>query len=335
MRKINLYVFIQIIKSCTLVFFIFVSIAWLLQISRLFTFLNNFQVKFIETFYLSFFLIPNLINVILPFIMIFGFVIAFIKLDRDKEIIALFSLGLSINEIKKPITYFLLIISIFYLILNFFLSPFVYDLYKEKEYNLRNSIDLQEINISNFIEINEDIILDFTKENNKFKDVFIILKKNNENMIFASEATISNTDGNLNFNLINGFKIEFINEKIEKLEFTNYKFDIPIGKNIGHDNVDNNTLTIFDLLNKRNYSLIIEKFIDSFLIITIIILFYYDNIKKNSFKLRAIFSFIFVSICILVFHNLIKNIEIQGILSLILSSINIGIVFFYIILKKI
>ena len=48
MKKINLYVFIQIIKSCTLVFFIFISIAWLLQISRLFSYLNNLQIDFIN-----------------------------------------------------------------------------------------------------------------------------------------------------------------------------------------------------------------------------------------------------------------------------------------------
>ena len=118
MKKINLYVFKQIIKSCTLVFFIFISIAWLLQISRLFSYLNNLQIDFVNVLFLSFFLIPNLINVTLPFIIIFGLIIAFIKFDKDKEIIAIFSLGLSIKEILKP--FFLIsIISMFlYLFLN-------------------------------------------------------------------------------------------------------------------------------------------------------------------------------------------------------------------------
>ena len=44
MNKINLYVFSQIIKSCTLVFFIFVSIAWLMQLSRLLSAMNNLQI---------------------------------------------------------------------------------------------------------------------------------------------------------------------------------------------------------------------------------------------------------------------------------------------------
>ena len=83
MKKLNLYVFIQIIKSCTLIFFIFVSIAWLTQLSRLFSIMSNLQIDFINIFYLSFYLIPNLMNVTLPFIVMFGLVLAFIKFDRD------------------------------------------------------------------------------------------------------------------------------------------------------------------------------------------------------------------------------------------------------------
>ena len=116
-NKINLYVFIQIIKSCTLVFFIFVSIAWLLQVSRLFNYLGNLQIEFMKIFILSTMLIPNIINIIIPFIVIFGILITFIKLERDREIIAIYSLGLSIDNIRKPIILFSLIIGGFYLFL--------------------------------------------------------------------------------------------------------------------------------------------------------------------------------------------------------------------------
>ena len=85
MNKINLYIFSQIVKSCILVFFIFVSIAWLMQISRLFTIMNNLNIQFLDILSLSMWLIPNLINFTLPFVIIFGLVLAFIKLEKDKE----------------------------------------------------------------------------------------------------------------------------------------------------------------------------------------------------------------------------------------------------------
>ena len=39
-------------------------------------------------------------------------------MDKDKEIIAIFSLGLSIEEIRKPIIFFSIIISIIYIYIN-------------------------------------------------------------------------------------------------------------------------------------------------------------------------------------------------------------------------
>ena len=126
MNKINLYIFNQIVKSCTLVFFIFVSIAWLMQISRLFTMMNNLNIQFLDIVILSMWLVPNLINVTLPFITIFGLVLAFIKFEKDKEIVAIYSLGLSISEIKKPIIFLLIFcIGISFLLRFYILSIFI------------------------------------------------------------------------------------------------------------------------------------------------------------------------------------------------------------------
>ena len=106
-------------------------------------------------------MIPNVINVILPFLMIFGLVLSFIKLSKDKEIIAIYSIGLSINEIKKPIIVIIAIIIIISLYLSFIFSPFTYDLYKKKEFDLRNSIKFENIDFSNFIKFNNNLTIDF------------------------------------------------------------------------------------------------------------------------------------------------------------------------------
>ena len=44
-NKINLYLFLQITKNFLLILFIFLSIAWLLQITRLFTITNFFNIN--------------------------------------------------------------------------------------------------------------------------------------------------------------------------------------------------------------------------------------------------------------------------------------------------
>ncbi len=334
MKKINLYVFIQIIKSCTLVFFIFISIAWLLQISRLFSYLNNLQIDFVNVLFLSFFLIPNLINVTLPFIIIFGLIIAFIKFDKDKEIIAIFSLGLSIKEILKP--FFLIsIIAIFlYLFLNLFFSPYIYDKYKQKEFDLRNSINLNNINISNFIQLDENLILDFSKKEDVFEDVFIRFIGENENIVFAKKARIIKEPKKFIFNLSEGFKLSFMNNKIEKLEFENYKLNFPLKNENNYNNYDKNTLTLFNLIKYKDYNSMIERMFDTLILLTVIIFFYFNNIKDNKFSINHIFIYLFLSILIIIFQNIIKNLDFSLQFSFLLNIINFSIIYLFMLINK-
>ena len=334
MKKINLYVFIQIIKSCTLVFFIFVSIAWLLQISRLFSYLNNLQIDFVNVLFLSFFLIPNLINVTLPFIIIFGLIIAFIKFDKDKEIIAIFSLGLSIKEILKP--FFLIsIITIFlYLFLNLFFSPYIYDKYKQKEFDLRNSINLDNINISNFIQLDENLILDFSKKEDVFEDVFIRFIGENENIVFAKKARIIKEPKKFIFNLSEGFKLSFMNNKIEKLEFENYKLNFPLKNENNYNNYDKNTLTLFNLIKYKDYNSMIERMFDTLILLTVIIFFYFNNIKDNKFSINHIFIYLLLSVLIIIFQNIIKNLDFSLQFSFLLNIINFSIIYLFMLINK-
>ena len=334
MKKINLYVFIQIIKSCTLVFFIFISIAWLLQISRLFSYMNNLQIDFKNVLFLSFFLIPNLINVTLPFIIIFGLIIAFIKFDKDKEIIAIFSLGLSIKEILKP--FFLIsIITIFlYLFLNLFFSPYIYDKYKQREFDLRNSINLDNINISNFIQLDENLILDFSKKEDVFEDVFIKFIGENENIVFAKKARIIKEPKKFIFNLSEGFKLSFINNKIEKLEFENYKLNFPLKNENNYNNYDKNTLTLFNLIKYKDYNSMIERMFDTLILLTVIIFFYFNNIKDNKFSIKHIFIYLFLSILIIIFQNIIKNLDFSLQFSFLLNIINFSIIYLFMLINK-
>ena len=112
MFKIHKYIFLEISKGFLLIFFIFLSISWLLQFTRLISLTNLIQVDIFTIFYLSIFLIPNIITIIMPFVIMFGLIVTFIKLHKDRELISIFSLGLNIKTILRPLTYFSIINSI-------------------------------------------------------------------------------------------------------------------------------------------------------------------------------------------------------------------------------
>ena len=51
------------------------------------------HIEFLDVILLSFYLIPNIISVIAPFILIFGLLLCFIRLNKDNELITIVTLG--------------------------------------------------------------------------------------------------------------------------------------------------------------------------------------------------------------------------------------------------
>ena len=310
--RINNYVFVQILKSFTLIFFIFLSISWLLQVTRLLTLTNLVQIDILSIFYLSLFLIPNLIAVIMPFILIFGVLLCFIKLNRDKEILAMFSLGMKTSPIKYPLVLFTFFIIIFYLFLNLYLSPAIYEKYKIKEFELRNTINFDKMIISNFIKLNKDTTIDFNKTNDTYEDIFISFFDDKENLIYAKKGYIKNESNQYIFQLDEGFKISINdNNEIEKLEFNNYLLKINNKNDLVFDNFDKNTNTIIEDLKNNNYINIAYKFSDIIFTILIMYFFYQNNLLLARFNNINNFYFIVCSLIILVANQLLKNSEIR------------------------
>ena len=336
MKKIDKYIFLEILKGCLLILFIFLSISWLLQFTRLISLTNLIQVDIITIFYLSMFLIPNLISIIIPFVIIFGLIITFIKLHKDKEIISIYSLGLSTNSLSRSLKYFTILIILILLSFNFYISPKIYKEYKLKEFEIRNKIDFEKIVISNFLQINKNTFLDFKKDNQEFKEVFIKFSGNNDNLIYAKNATIIQDNDFFIFNLIDGFKITIINDnKIEKLEFENYNLKIKNNKFKTFDNFDKNTFNIFDDIKSKNYLNITHKGADVIFVLIIILFFYFKNIKVYRFDFYYLFIFITFSSILLILNQLLKNLEINFIANvLIILSILICSIIYFILGKE-
>ena len=336
MNKIDKYIFFEISKGCLFILFIFLSISWLLQFTRLVSLTNLIQVDILTILFLSIFLIPNLITVILPIVIMFGLILSFLKLHRDREIISMYSLGLKTNAIIKALFFFTLIAILFLLTFSMYISPKIYKEYKIKEHEIRNKINFEKIIVSNFIEINENTFLDFKKDNQKHKEVFIKFKDEKDNFIYAEEATITQNVNKFIFELVNGFKITLIEkDKIEKLEFESYKLEILNNNFKEYDNFDKNTLNLFDDIKNKDYLNIVHKITDTIIVIIIILFFYFNNIKFYRFDFYYLTFFLFISSVLLIINQIIKNLEINYILNiLIISSIFLLSSIYFLIGKK-
>lgn len=325
--KIKIYLFLQMIKNFILILFIFLSIAWILQITRLFTITNFLHIEVLDVFLLSLYLIPNILTIIVPFILIFGLLLCFIKLNRDNELIAVLSLGFGLKPFRSTLLFFCLLTIILFTALNFYLAPKIYEQYKIKEYDLRNNLDFDKMVFSNFLNLNKTTILDFNKQDNEYKDIFISFNDDKENIVYAKKGDIFSKDNQYNFRLTNGFKISIDSKKqIEKLEFLNYVLKID-SKNISNNKiVDKNTFTIYDDYKSKNFLNISFKLVDIFLVIYIFLFFYRNNLKDLNINTINNIYFSSSCVCIIIINQILKNseISIQNYVAIIFSVVLIS-----------
>ncbi len=310
MNKLNFYILNELFKGFFLILFIFLSIAWLLQFTRLISVSNLLQIDSLSILILSIYLIPNLFTIILPFIVIIGISITFIKLFKDREIITIYTLGLNTNVIRKPLLIFSLLIIIISIFFNFYLSPNIYEKYKLNEYELRNSINFEKIIFSNFLELNKNTVIDFKKNKKQFNDIFINYSDDKESIIYAKKGLIKKEKNKYIFNLNDGFKLTLLNNgDIEKLEFEIYNLQFEDKDFKEYNNFDKNTSNFLEDILYKDYLNLSYKFFDSLIFIIIFTFFYFYNLKKYKFEIKNILFFVSSCLAILIINQLIKNLN--------------------------
>ena len=270
------------------------------------------HIEFLDVIILSFYLIPNIISVIAPFILIFGLLLCFVRLNNDNELIAILSLGGGLKPFRNTLFIFSFITLFLFILLNFYFAPIIYKQYKVHENELRNTLDFDNMMFSNFLNVNKTTILDFKKNNKEYTDVFINFNDEKENIVYAKKGIIYNENNQYRFQLSDGFKISVDKEnQIEKLEFLNYVLKID-KKNISKGEIiDKNTLTILDDIKNGNKLNIIFKIFDVFLIIFVIIFFYNNNLKKINFEFNNNIYFSLICISILMINQIYKNSDVS------------------------
>ena len=245
-------------------------------------------------------------------------------------------MGLQLKPIKYSLILFSTLILVLYIGLNFYISPKIYEIYKLKEFELRNTINFNKMVATNFFKINNNTTLDFKKNNNNFEDIFINFLDKEDNIIYAKEGVIKNKNNNFIFQLNDGFKLSINSNlnQIEKLEFKNYILEINNDKNLIFNNYDRNSLTIFDDFENRDYLNILYKIFDVILCLIIIFIFFKNNIEKNNFKLSNNIAFAIISIILLMINQLLKNTDLNFYQYLIFSIIIISTSLLILIFKK-
>ena len=78
----------------------------------------------------------------------------------------------------------------------------------------------------------------------------------------------------------------------------------------------------------------IERMFDTLILLTVIIFFYFYNIKDNKYSINHIFIYLFLSILIIIFQNIIKNLDFSLQFSFLLNIINFSIIYLFMLINK-
>lgn len=323
MKKIELYLLKQILKSFFLIFFIFIGISWLLQISRLLNLIVVNKIPFYNVFLLSINVMPNTIISIAPFIIFITILFVCIKLNKDKELIAVYTLGINKIKIIKPFIVFSILALISSLILSFYVSPYSYENYKKDEFDLRTNLDIKNIGLNNFFDFNNEIILNFEKDEENFVNLFIFQTNPNKNIILAAKSEMDLVNNKLNLKLYDGFKAEVNKEKNEVLVYDKYNMQLNLNKNEVYDDSDTNTHDIKKLFQNKNFAIINQRFVDALLLLSLVFLITSYLLINLKFNFKNFLSISIISILMIFFDNILGNFSLNNNLIFLLMYLNL------------
>ena len=326
MKKFEIYLLTQLLKSFFLIFFIFIGISWLLQASRLLNLVTLHKIAIEKVFLLSINIIPNIITNIVPFIILFGLLLTCIKLYKDKEIVAAYTLGISVRNIIKPIIIYSLSVFSISLVLSFIISPYYYDNFKKNEFNLRNNLDIENIGLNSFYNFGNEIVINFDKKNDEFINLMIFQTKPSQSITLANKAKMNLEDNKLNLELFDGFKTDIKEKSNETLQYEKYNLSLDLKKNEVYNNLDINTFGLKKLFfekNKQNLLIINQRLVDSLLLISIIFFLTQNILLRLQFNLFNIFLIAIIGIFIIFLDNILGNLSSKNIFIIFLMYLNI------------
>ena len=297
-----------------------------MQASRLLNLVTLHKIAIEKVFLLSINIIPNIITNIVPFIILFGLLLTCIKLYKDKEIVAAYTLGISVRNIIKPIIIYSLSVFSISLVLSFIISPYYYDNFKKNEFNLRNNLDIENIGLNSFYNFGNEIVINFDKKNNEFINLMIFQTKPSKSITLANKAKMNLEDNKLNLELFDGFKTDIKEKSNETLQYEKYNLSLDLKKNEVYNNLDINTFGLKKLFfekNKQNLLIINQRLVDSLLLISIIFFLTQNILLRLQFNLFNIFLIAIIGIFIIFLDNILGNLSSKNIFIIFLMYLNI------------
>lgn len=143
-------VFRQLFLSTLFITAVFTILVWLTQSLRFVDVVVNKGLSLAVILKLMFFLLPDVIAIILPFGLFVAVAFVYTKMEQDHELMIYRSIGLSPFTLAKPAFYLSGAVMTFLFVINIYVMPASFRQFKDLEYSLREMMSLSLLKAQSF-----------------------------------------------------------------------------------------------------------------------------------------------------------------------------------------
>jgi lipopolysaccharide export system permease protein len=229
MTRLHLYILSKAFKATVGLTLLVMGIVWLTQSLRFIDMIVNHNLSLLGYLKLIVFLLPDLIATIIPICFLIACIFVFNKLTAENELPIFSAVGLSDVDIYKPIALLSGGLTVFILLINFFVVPAAFKKFRDNEYNLRNEFSASLIREGSFnFHKNTTIYVHKRGADGSLNNVFIHQKQGDvETVVIADKGLMHRDGGKLYLELFKGVRQERNKVgKVTELAFEELNYDL-------------------------------------------------------------------------------------------------------------
>ncbi len=248
------YIFRQTLSNVIISTFVFVGIIWLSQSFKTIKLIINKGAGLLEFFILSAYSLPSWLLIAIPFGTFAGCMISYLKLQNDKEILVMKSVGINPLRLSNPALFIAILASIILFLISHFIMPKTYKNFKILQNEIRNNSKSLIIRDNIFIDLNkhQTIFIHSLNENNELEEIFIQDRSDPKFVVeFFSKKGNLNFENNIILNMQDGTRISTdLKGRSTILSFKSYDIEIiqENNKEISSRVIEYNEYNFFELL---------------------------------------------------------------------------------------
>ena len=230
------YLFLDIFKPFVVISLVLTGIVWLSRSLNYIDLIINKGLSLSVYFWFVSLIAPKILSLLLPLISFASIAYSYNRLKLDSEIVAMECAGISKSLLMLPALFFGLCVACLIFIIEAYVSPKNYKIFKSFQSDLRNNLVITSLQEGEFHSLypNITVYIDKISKDGKLSNLLIHDTRNKDldSTIIAKEGKISNLSEQPHIIVYNGSRFLFSknNLKTSIMKFEKYEFQINVEK---------------------------------------------------------------------------------------------------------